>query len=150
MNGIAGFLGRSLRGFRLVEFGALLVLLVLALGVYLAKAAAGRERADITSVQAQIDDENKRLRLLQAEVAHLEEPERLVRLSSEMGLAPTSAKHEGSPSELGDIARAALIPEKADKKGAVSSAQSGVAGHEAPTVLAQAGARTTAKTGTHQ
>ncbi|HEY4031455.1 MAG TPA: cell division protein [Caulobacteraceae bacterium] len=117
MNGLAGFMGRTLRGVRLVEFGAVIVLLTMATGVYLAKAAAGRERSDITTVQGQIDEENKRLRLLQAEVAHLEEPERLVRLSAELGLAPT--KHEGTPEELGDIARTALIPEKAAKKPAV-------------------------------
>ncbi len=128
MNGFAGFLGRSLRGVRLVEFGALLVMLVMALGVYMAKAAAGRERADITQVQAQIDDENKRLRLLQAEVAHLEEPTRLESLSAQIGLAPTNAKHEGAPEELGDIARAAMIPEKAGKK--------------PPTVVAQASLKT--------
>jgi len=131
MNGFAGFMGRSLRGVRLVEFGALLVMLVMALGVYLAKAAAGRERADITQVQAQIDDEQKRLRLLQAEVAHLEEPERLVILSAQLGLAPTSAKREGSPEELGQIARAALLPERADKTSPSSSTQSGFAGHPA-------------------
>ncbi|MGZ3275942.1 MAG: cell division protein FtsL [Caulobacteraceae bacterium] len=142
MNGFAGFLGRSLRGFRLVELGALLVLLVLALGVYMAKAAAGRERANITEVQAQIDDENKRMRLLQAEVAHLEEPARLVRLSAELGLAPTNAKHEGRPEALGEIASAALIPEKGDKTSSPSGAQAGLAGHEAPTVIAQVAART--------
>ena len=142
MNGFAGFLGRSLRGFRLVELGALLVLLVLALGVYMAKAAAGRERADITEVQAQIDDENKRMRLLQAEVAHLEEPQRLVRLSSQLGLAPTDGKHEGRPEELDQIARVASVPEKGDKKTSALGAHTGSGGHEAPTVIAQAAART--------
>jgi hypothetical protein len=116
MNGFAGFLGRSLRGVRLVEFGALLVLLVMATGVYLAKAAAGRERADISQVQGQIDDETKRLRLLQAEVAHLEEPARLTRLSDQLGLGPTAPKRQGSADDLGQIAHDALLPEKADKK----------------------------------
>ena len=127
MNGFAAFLGRSLRGVRLVECAALVLLLMMVLGVYLAKAAAGRERGDITSVQAQIDDETKRLRLLQAEVAHLEEPERLVRLSAQLGLGPTSAKHEGSPEELGDIARSALIAEKGEKK-PVAAAQAAFVG----------------------
>jgi len=116
MNGFAGFMGRTLRGFRLVELAALLVMLVMALGVYLAKASAGRERADITQVQGQIEDESKRLRLLQAEVAHLEEPQRLESLSAQIGLGPTTAKHEGTPDELAQIASAALIPEKGDKK----------------------------------
>jgi hypothetical protein len=118
MNGFAAFLGRSLRGVRLVEFGALVVLLAMVLSVYLAKAAAGRERGDITAVQAQIDDESKRLRLLQAEVAHLEEPGRLQRLSAEIGLGPT--KHEGSPEELQRIAQAVLTPEAAPKKAPAS------------------------------
>jgi len=115
MNGFAAFLGRSLRGFRLVEFGALMLLLTMVLGVYLAKAAAGRERGDITAVQTQIDDESRRLRLLQAEVAHLEEPRNLTRLAVQLGLGPTSAKRQASPEELDQIARAALIPDKADK-----------------------------------
>jgi cell division protein FtsL len=126
MNGFAGFMGRTMRGVRLVEFGALMVLLVLALGVYLAKAAAGRERADITEVQSQIDDEQKRLRLLQAEVAHLEEPERLGVLSGQLGLAPTSARRQGSPEDLGDIARAALTPEKVEKTSPTMVAQAAV------------------------
>ena len=143
MNGFAAFLGRSLRGFRLVELAALMILLVMVLGVYLAKAAAGRERGDITAVQTQIEDEQRRLRLLQAEVAHLEEPERIERLAALAGLAPTSAKHESSPEELGQIARAALIPEKPDKKGPSSSTQTGFVGHDLPVAPA-------AKTGAPQ
>ena len=114
MNGFAAFLGRSLRGMRLIEFGALMVLLAMVLGVYLAKAAAGRERGDITAVQAQIEDESKRLRLLQAEVAHLEEPRNLQRLSTELGLGPT--RHEGSLQDLSQIAQGALVPEKPGKQ----------------------------------
>jgi len=120
MNGFAGFLHRSLRGVRMVEFGALVVLLVMVLGVYLAKAAAGRERGDITSVQTQIDEESKRLRLLQAEVAHLEEPARLERLADELGLAPT--KHEATPDQLGQVAAGTLAPQKAVKADAALAA----------------------------
>ncbi len=132
MNGLGAFLGRSLRGFRLVEIAGLLLLLAMVLGVYLAKAAAGRERGDITSVQGQIEDEQRRLRLLQAEVAHLEEPQRIERLAALAGLAPTSAKHETSPEALAQVARAALIPDKADKKAPSSNAQAaGSSGPEA-------------------
>jgi cell division protein FtsL len=116
MNGFAGFMGRTLRGVRLVEFGAVIVLLAMATGVYLAKASAGRERAEIATVERQIGEEKTRIRLLQAEVAHLEEPERLERLSTEIGLGPTDAKHEGAPDDLARIARAALPPGKAEKK----------------------------------
>jgi hypothetical protein len=135
MNGFTAFLGRSLRGSRLIEFGALLVLLTMVLGVYLAKASAGRERGDITAVQSQIDDEQRRLRLLQAEVAHLEEPERLERLSAEAGLGPTNARHEGSPEELARIAQGAMLPEKPTKFTPSASTQ---AGFEAPVVVASA------------
>lgn len=128
MNGFAGFLGRSLRGVRLVEFGGLLVLLVMATGVYLAKAAAGRERADITQVQGQIEDEQKRLRLLRAEVAHLEEPGRLARLSAQIGLGPTVVRRQGSADELDQIARDAQLPEKTVKKPATVVAQATGAG----------------------
>jgi hypothetical protein len=135
MNGFTAFLGRSLRGSRLVEFGALLVLLTMVLGVYLAKASAGRERGDITAVQAQIDDEQRRLRLLQAEVAHLEEPERLERLSALAGLGPTNARHEGVPEELPRIAQGVIRTEKPTKFAASASTQ---AGYEAPVVVASA------------
>ena len=122
MNGFTAFLARSLRGSRLIEFGALLVLLTMVLGVYLAKASAGRERGDITAVQQQIDEEQRRLRLLQAEVAHLEEPARLERLSVEAGLAPTSAKHEGGLEELPRIAQGEMPADKKAKTAAVTVA----------------------------
>ena len=121
MNGFTAFLGRSLRGSRLIEFGALLVLLIMVLGVYLAKASAGRERGDITAVQQQIDDEQRRLRLLQAEVAHLEEPERLERLSAEAGLGPTNAKHEGAVEALPRIAQGDMLSANTAKAAAPSA-----------------------------
>lgn len=99
------FLRRTLRGARLVEFGALVVMLALALGVYLVKARAGRETGDITSVENQIADEQHRLRLLKAEVAHLEQPTRLEQLAEAMGLQPSSDKRETQLDRLPDIAR---------------------------------------------
>lgn len=137
MNGVAAFLGRVLRGVRLVEFGALMVLLALVLGVYLVKAKAGRERGEITAVEDQIADEQHRMRLLQAEVAHLEEPARIERLSALLGLGPTNAKHERSAAELGEIARDALSPEKSASK-ASGGAQTGYQGPSAPVVAALA------------
>jgi len=125
MNGLAGFMGRTLRGVRLVEFVAVIVLVAMATGVYLAKASAGRERADITQVQSQIDDENKRLRLLQAEVAHLEEPARLASLSAQIGLGPTSEKRQASPDDLAGIANAALLPQKPQKVSATLAQAAG-------------------------
>ena len=98
-------LGRRIRGFRLVDLVALGVLMLLILGVYLAKTIAGRERAEIALAERQIGAEKARIRLLQAEVTHLEQPARIEHLSETyLGLGPVSIKHEASPDVLGDIA----------------------------------------------
>ena len=102
---LSGLFDQRVRGFRIVEVGGLGVLLVLVLGVYLSKAGAGGERADIDHVQQQIYDEQTRIKLLQAEVASLEQPERLEALSGQyLGLQPVSAKHEVQPDALPDLA----------------------------------------------
>lgn len=99
-------LERRIRGFRLVDVVALGLLIVLILTLYLAKTFAGRERAEIASVERQIAIERERIRLLQAEVSHLEQPSRIERLSSQfLGLAPLSAKRETTPEGLADVAR---------------------------------------------
>jgi cell division protein FtsL len=102
---LSGLIDHRVRGFRVVEVGALLVLLALVLAVYLSKAGAGGERADIDHVQQQIDDEQTRIRLLRAEVANLEQPERLEALSSQyLNLQPIPAKHEVQADALPDLA----------------------------------------------
>ena len=102
---LSGLFNQRVRGFRVVEVGALFVLLALVLAVYLGKAGAGGERANIDSTQQQIDGEKLRIRLLQAEVANLEQPERLEALSSQfLGLQPISVKHEIQPDALPDVA----------------------------------------------
>jgi len=106
-------LSRRIRGFRLVDLVALGLLIVLVLSVYLAKTIAGKERAEIASVERQIDDEHQRIRLLQAEVTHLERPDRIERLSvAYLGLAPTSAKKEVTPEALGQALRADAASQK--------------------------------------
>ena len=101
-------LDRRVRGFRLVDLVAAGLLVVLVLGVYLAKTMAGRERAEIAKVERQIREERARIRLLQAEVAHLEEPARLEKLSAAyLGLAPVSIKRDVNPAGLADVARTA-------------------------------------------
>jgi hypothetical protein len=140
MNGLFSVLGRSLRGLRLVEAFALVMLVVMILGNYLAKARAGRERGDITAVETQIGDEQRRLRLLQAEVAHLEQPERLERLSAAAGLGPTGAKHDGVIDQLPEISRSAMAPEKGQHLIVVANTQSGFeAVPLKPVVMAAAG-----------
>ena len=86
---------RRWRGFRVVELTGLAVLLVLMLVLYLTKTFAGTERSQIAQVEREIATERARVRLLRAEVAHLEQPERLERLSREyLGMEPIGAKRE--------------------------------------------------------
>jgi cell division protein FtsL len=98
------FFERRVRGFRVVEVTGLVVLLVLMIVVYLAKTFAGGERAEIARVEREISQEKQRVRLLRAEVAHLEKPERLERLSREyLGLAPINAKAEVSAEKIATL-----------------------------------------------
>lgn len=96
---------RKIRGFRLVDMVAGGLLIAIVLGVYLAKTVAGHERAEIASVEKQITAEQARIRLLQAEVAHLEQPARIEALSVQyLGMAPIQAKNETTAESLRDIA----------------------------------------------
>ena len=103
-------LDRRVRGFRLVDLWAAALLVALILGVYLAKTMAGRERAEIAGMDRQIGEEQERIRLLQAEVAHLEEPARLERLAETyLGMGPVSIKHDVTPEGLADIIRSEMV-----------------------------------------
>lgn len=98
-------LDRKIRGFRLVDVTLLGVLIAMILAVYLAKTMAGSERAQIATIERQIETEKVRIRLLQAEVAHLEQPSRIEALSTvHLGMAPVQAKHETTIDKLGEIA----------------------------------------------
>jgi cell division protein FtsL len=101
---------RRVRGFRLIDLIAAGVLASLVLGVYLAKTIAGAERTQIAGVERQIGAEKARIRLLQAEVSHLEQPARIERLAQNyLGLAPVSMKREANLDALAAVA-AAPIP----------------------------------------
>ena len=127
-------LDRRYRGFRVIELGGLGVLLVLALVVYLAKTHAGGERADIDHIQAQIDDEQTRVTLLQAEVAKLEQPERLETLSGRyLNLQPIPPGHEISAEALASVAHPAPAVRTAPQ-----AAASAPASAAPPTALAAA------------
>jgi hypothetical protein len=109
------WLNRRVRGFRLVDLVAMGLLTLLILGVYLAKTIAGGERAKIAGVERQIGAEKARIRLLQAEVSHLEQPARIERLSETyLGMAPVSFKREAEADALPELARHPLaMPAKA-------------------------------------
>jgi cell division protein FtsL len=98
-----------------VDLVALGLLAVLILGVYLAKTIAGGERAKIASVERQIVAEKARIRLLQAEVSHLEQPARIERLSETyLGMAPVAFRREADADALPELAHKPLaLPAKA-------------------------------------
>jgi cell division protein FtsL len=99
---------RRLFGVRVFEVAAFACVLLMMFGVYLAKTNAGRERAKIANVERQIAEERRKLKLLRAEVAHLEQPERLGRLSqSHLGLQPGDGTREALPEALPEVARPA-------------------------------------------
>lgn len=106
-----GFFDQRIRGFRVVELGAAVVLAMLVLVVYLAKTGASGKREDIDRIQDLIVAEQTQIRLLQAELAHQEQPERLEALSGRyLGLQPIAAKHEVSADALPEIATLAVAP----------------------------------------
>lgn len=95
-------------GVRIFEVAAFACVLALAFGVYLAKTAAGRERAQIANTDRLIAEEQRKLKLLRAEVAHLEQPERLGRLSqAHLGLQAGDGTREALPETLPEIANPA-------------------------------------------
>ena len=101
----SGFFTRRVRGVRMVNLWGMGVLLVLVIALYLVKTFGGAERADIATTESQIVDEQRRIGLLQAEVAFLERPERIGRLAEQgLNAHPISGKHDASLGELQDIA----------------------------------------------
>jgi hypothetical protein len=103
---VFGVFDRRVRGFRIIEIGALCIVLVLAMVVYLAKTGAGGQRDDIDRIQDQIDGEQARIGLLRAEVARLERPERLEDLSGRfLNLQPVAPAHEIDLSALPTLAK---------------------------------------------
>ncbi|WP_297508940.1 cell division protein [uncultured Caulobacter sp.] len=105
-----GLFNRRVRGFRVVEVAGLGILLTLVTGVYLAKTFAGRERQEISHIEQEIADEGVRKRLLEAEVAHLEQPRRIEALARMMNLKPIAPDHEITEDALIDVARRRELP----------------------------------------
>jgi hypothetical protein len=88
---------RRVHGFRVVDLGGFACLIALVLGVYLFKAMAGAEGAQIADTTRQIAAEQQRVRALRADLARLESPDRLQKLSTQyLGLQPVPAKREAA------------------------------------------------------
>jgi len=107
---VSGVFNRRVRGFRVVEVVGLGILLTLFTSVYLAKTFAGRELQEIGRIEQEIDNEGVRKRLLEAEVAHLEQPRRIEQLAQMMQLKPIAPDHEITEDALIDVARRRELP----------------------------------------
>lgn len=106
-----GLVDKRLRGVRLVELAALACLGALILWVYVAKAAGADERARIQRVERDIAHEQARIRLLAAEAARLERPERLERLSvAYLQMAPSEPAREAEAEALPVLAGEPAAP----------------------------------------
>lgn len=102
-----GFLSTRFRGFRVVNLLGLTILLIIALGSYAFKTLVVAQDAGAAGVEDQILREQKRIRMLKAEIAHLETPRRLRDLSSQyLGLGPVDPKHDIALRSLATIAAA--------------------------------------------
>lgn len=114
---VSGLFTRRVRGVRLVNLWGAGVLLVLVVALYLLKTLAGGERADIARAETLIAEERRRIRLLEAEVAYLEQPGRIGGLAeARLGMAPLSGTQETDPAKLQEIAQG-----KAAAKAAVAA-----------------------------
>ena len=96
--------GWKVRGIRWVEIFGLMVVAAMIFSVYLAKAAAAREGAEIADLERQITQNGQRVRLLRAEAARLEQPARLEALSREAGLGPVDVHRQATVAGLPDLA----------------------------------------------
>jgi hypothetical protein len=128
-------LSRRIRGFRLVDLIGMGLLVLIILGVYLAKTVAGGERAEIAMVERQIKVEKARIRLLEAEVAHLEQPGRIERLSvGYLKMEPVPANREATVDQLIDVARAGPAPKSEAVSTVAAMVNSGAGAKIAPGV----------------
>lgn len=94
----------KVRGIRWVEIVGVALVAAMVFSVYLAKAAAAREGAQIDSLERQIAENGQRVRLLRAEVARLEQPGRLEALSRGAGLGPVDVKRQATEESLASLA----------------------------------------------
>ena len=94
----------KVRGIRWVEIIGVLLVGAMIFSVYLAKAAAARESARIADLERQITENGQRVRLLRAEVARLERPNRLEILSRGAGLGPVDVRRQATEAALPTLA----------------------------------------------
>lgn len=94
----------KIRGVRWVEIIGVLLVAAMIFSVYVAKAAAARTGSEIADLERQIAQNGRRVRLLRAEVARLEQPARLEALSRGAGLVPVDVHRQAAEEQLPAIA----------------------------------------------
>jgi len=105
-----------IRGFRVLDIAFVGMIVSIAVASYAFKTFAGAEDADANGVEMRILQDEKRIRLLEAEIARLEDPRRIEDLSTRyLSLAPVAPAQEIEPEALAQIAtpHAAAAPGEA-------------------------------------
>lgn len=110
-----GILSARVRGFRVVNLLGLTLLLVIALGSYALKTLAGAQDAGTVGIEDQIQQEQKRIRMLDAEISRLGAPRRVADLSRRyLNLGPADPKRviaaEALPAALAQAAPPPAAP----------------------------------------
>ena len=119
-------LSARFRGFRVVNLLGLTVLLVIALGSYALKTFAGAQDAGAATIEDQILQEQKRIRMLKAEISRLGAPQRVADLSRQyLNLGPLDPRHEITADALPAAAAAGQLPSPAAAKPAVPGPAAG-------------------------
>lgn len=93
----------KVRGVRWVEIIGVVCVAAMVFSVYVAKTAAARESTEIGKLEAEISETRERVRLLRAEISHLEQPSRLEALSQAAGLAPVDVHRQATESQLTEL-----------------------------------------------
>ncbi|SFS50169.1 cell division protein FtsL [Brevundimonas viscosa] len=109
----------KIRGVRWVEIIGVVLVAAMIFSVYVAKAAAARTGSEIADLERQIAQNGRRVRLLRAEVARLEQPARLEVLSRGAGLVPVDVHRQAGVDQLPAIAP---IPEAGPQPEPVAAA----------------------------
>jgi hypothetical protein len=102
---LLGFLSTGSSALRVINLVGVAVLLAIAVGGYAFKTTAAAEDARAAAIDAGILREQKRIRMLRAEISKLGEPLRIAELSrTYLGMAPPDPRREITPQDLARIA----------------------------------------------
>jgi hypothetical protein len=87
-----------IRAFNAIAF---IVAAALAVALYIAKTEVQGEKERLTSLQTQLAEERRQINVLNVEIAHLEDPERLRALARRyLGFEPLDPSHEVTLADL--------------------------------------------------